>query len=125
MILSARKIFEGYKVPWYYGLAYRDFLEAAAYFYVVPINFIVRFAMWMKYRYDKMRFGMSWIDTMMNDERVRSYDEGVKQGEFNARIRLEDSIKDILKREYHHGVVDGARNALNEIREHFSVRVAQ
>jgi hypothetical protein len=53
---------EGVRLEWYYGLAYHDWELNCAYYYPIPINFIVRYAKAIRVLWDKFRGNPSWID---------------------------------------------------------------
>ncbi|MFA5394960.1 MAG: hypothetical protein WC346_02970 [Methanogenium sp.] len=54
---------EGEKpAPWYYGLAYTEFYKYTSVWYPIPINYIVRLSMKLKYRWDLHRSKPSWVD---------------------------------------------------------------
>lgn len=62
MIFSRRDIVEGIKPDWYLGLSYHDFYLDVAYYYPIPLNFIVRYAKTIQIFWDKFRNRPSWID---------------------------------------------------------------
>ena len=60
--LFRRNIQAGRRVEWWYGLAYHDWEMDCAYYYPIPLNFIVRYAKTFRIFWDRFRGNSSWID---------------------------------------------------------------
>lgn len=41
--------------PWYYGLSYHDYCRNFDVFHVMPLNFIIRFGMFIAYKWNRFR----------------------------------------------------------------------
>ena len=54
--------------PFCYGLAYREISRPVAVFYLVPINYIIRFVMYISHRWDRYRSRPSWVDKKVEEE---------------------------------------------------------
>ena len=48
--------------PWYYGLAYREDWAYVSVFYPIPLNFIIRFGMWIAHQWNWWRSKPTWVD---------------------------------------------------------------
>ncbi len=88
MVLSRKEIHIGEKLPpLFYGYSHRDFMKDVIYFYPVPINLIVRFGIWVKFRWDKLRSKPSRIDIQIH--------KGIHRhiSKFNFNVDIERRIK--------------------------------
>jgi len=47
-IITRVLFIEGYKMPRFYGVAYHEPGRCATVIYPIPINYVVRFAMWIR-----------------------------------------------------------------------------
>ena len=48
--------------PFYYGLAYRDYATFHSYWYIMPINYFIRWGKWIQHKWNRFRSYPSWID---------------------------------------------------------------
>jgi hypothetical protein len=63
MELTRRQRFEGEIIPpFYYGYAYADFSIDSDYYYPIPLNFIIRGCIRLKYYWDRFRSKPSYVD---------------------------------------------------------------
>ena len=68
MFLTSKEIMMGEKLPpLYYGYSHRDFCRDVAYFYPIPINFIIRFGICLKFYWDKFRSKPSRLDIQIQE----------------------------------------------------------
>jgi len=89
-------------IPWYYGVAYCKVDWMTRICYPVPINFIVRWAWLLRYRWDTLRIvSPRWVPADQIADRLKSeceigieigqtrgYNEGYKAGyaEYQAKV---------------------------------------
>ena len=63
MVFTERQRLEGEILPpWYMGLGYTDWSLPCQYWYVLPLNYIVRAGVWIRWKWDKFRSRRSWVD---------------------------------------------------------------
>jgi len=51
--------------PWYYGYAYINWYYSIMVFYIMPINYVIRAYMFIKYKWNRFRGTPSYIDLMI------------------------------------------------------------
>lgn len=71
--------------PFYYGYSHRDFGYDVTYFYPTPINYLVRFCIHAKYKWDKFRSKPSRLDIEIDKAVQRK--EKILQENFDEEIK--------------------------------------
>ena len=68
MILTRREKTEGEMLPpFYYGYSHRDYRRDVIYFYPVPLNFIIRLFIPLKFHWDVFRSHPSRLDIQIHE----------------------------------------------------------
>ena len=99
LVVDDHSAWEGKRLPWYVGAAYRDVSRQCTVFYPVPVNWVVRWWMVMLRWWDIVRLESSprWVrrseistllDTVQESGRQVGYAQGYKQGWHDALERL-------------------------------------
>lgn len=52
----------GVMPPFYYGRTHKDWEKSTTIFHIIPINYIIRFGMLIKYKWDVFRSRPSYVD---------------------------------------------------------------
>ena len=80
--------------PWYCGYAYRSWHYNGTIFYIMPINFIIRACVFIKYKWNRFRNQPSYVDLMIN--KVVNEREERRVKELNGMARRLGLVEDEL-----------------------------
>ena len=96
--LTHEEIEEGQMLPttWYYGYAYEEWERHVQVFAVIPLNYLMRFRMWLSLRWDRFRSRPSWMDREIHRQKRIAYREGVDAGRAES-LRLFNEYLDRKK----------------------------
>jgi hypothetical protein len=83
---------EGNIIPWWKGIAYRDYARATAVVYPVPWHHVVKYTRWFWYRICVGRHKEpQWFGRMINEVKENSYIRGELDG---YKKGYKDGLKD-------------------------------
>lgn len=81
MIRLQKDIVDGQCIPsWWYGLAYRDWEREAEVWHPLPLNFIVRWAHRLYWRWNRWRGKQTKFDLVFANKLTQEYWRGFSRG---------------------------------------------
>lgn len=76
MIRTRRHVYLGERIPpFWYGLAYHEFEYHRSVWFPIPVNYIVRVCVRIKYEWDKFRSKPTWIDKQVQAQVERELEQ--------------------------------------------------
>ena len=101
LIIPRRLASEGEELPpWFYGLAYIDFLRHRSIYYPMPLHLVARFVRWCHYQWEDLRDRPGPLDRYIAGLQRQSWERGFSQGVRSGRA---ETSSDAYKRGFHEG----------------------
>lgn len=70
--LTHEEITEGQMLPaWYYGYAYEEWDRYVRVYAAIPLNYLMRFWMWWRHKWNRFRSKPSWMDKEIHKQKRR------------------------------------------------------
>ena len=84
-----------YPPPFYYGYTYENFNKQKIYYHIIPINFMIRFYLWIKYLWDVFRLRKAKREIEMLFMTIEKYKmKRLQNILFEEEINIKSKIND-------------------------------
>jgi len=87
--------------PFYYGLAYENYMIRRSVFYLIPINYFVRWGLAIQHKWDWFRSSPSWVDKQI-EAALPNIERDIQERYRNSMLRGISSFVGRLKAELRH-----------------------
>ncbi len=89
---------EGEVVPFWYGLAYKDFTRDVCVFLPIPINFIIRAS--REFYWLMMKAWPNKLERKIHEETHAAFERGKQMGREHERNKIYDSLTEVLQKDF-------------------------